>query len=163
MITLLPIISIALLGIYAYLMRPQKIIVAEAGPTVQVTHNYQESKRFNVPYEKIKLDNGETIDTRDFIRVYVDGKCMKSRRIKNGSQVLVEKIKNEEEFEKKVNPNDILLIYLKDKKIYKLRIFEKEKNEKELITYRYMNNSKHPSSKPHKKEDVVGVVKYIID
>ena len=159
------IFAITLLGIYTYLSRPQKVIVADAGPTRELTCEEQKGKSFYLPYQIIKTQQGMILNTHDYLRVKVDGKCMEPRGILDKSQILVEPLtkKQKEYFKKHVRLEDVLLIHLKDKDVYKLRILQNYDNEKELITYRYLSNGeKHRSSRNHRPEDIVGIVRYII-
>ena len=87
---------------------------------------------------------------------------MTKRGIPNGAQLLVEPIKNEEEFKQKVHPHDILMIYITDKKIYKIRELNHIEG-KEAFTFCYNpDGSIHNSSRTHKIDSVKGVVRYRI-
>ncbi len=158
----LPIVAILLLVVYVLLNRPQKIIVADAGPTRELTAKEQRKNDSYAHYSTIKLQPDKTLQTRDYIMVKVDGKCMEPRGIKDKCIVYVKPLDKNIYFKKQVKLEDVLLIYLHDKGVYKLRILQNYDNEKQLITYRYMNNGeKHISSRTHNPNDVVGVVKYI--
>jgi len=160
---ILSIIAILLLVAYFILNHPQKIIVADAGPTQELTDKEQRKNDILRPYQSIKLQSGTIINSRDYIRVKVDGHCMEPRGINDKSQVLVLPLNNKESFKKQVRQGDVLLIYLHDKKVYKLRILENYDNERQLITYRYENGQKHRSQRNHNPNDVIGVVKYILE
>lgn len=158
----LSLVAIMLLIVYVLLNRPQKVIVADAGPTRELTAKEQRKHDSYSHYTTIRLQSGKSLQSRDYICVKVDGKCMEPRGIKDESTVYVFPINKAENFKKQVRLEDVLLIYLKDKRVYKLRILQNYDNERQLITYRYSNNGeKHLSSRTHKPEDVVGVVKYI--
>lgn len=160
---ILSIIAILLLIAYFLLNRPQKVIVADAGPTKKLTDKEQRANDELRPYQFIRLGSGKNINSRDYMRVKVDGHCMEPRGIKDGCQVLVLPRNKNEQFKKQVKLGDILLIYLHDKKVYKLRILENYDNEKQLITFRYENGQKHRSQRNHNPDDVLGVVKYILE
>lgn len=160
-----PICAIILLLLYALLNRPQRIIIADAGPTRELTGKEQNAKKTYTPYQIIYTPHGNLINTRHYLRIKVDGKCMEPRGILDKSQILVEPLTETQRtyFKKYVRLEDVVLIHLKDKDVYKLRILQNYDNEKELITYRYLSNGeKHRSSRNHRPEDVVGIVRYII-
>ena len=100
----------------------------------------------------------------EYQRVIVHGHCMEPRGIMDCSQLWVKSINREKDFSLQVKHDDILLIYLSDKNIYKLRIFDKYLDNDRLLTYRYNPKTKErvDSSIPHKRESVVGVVKYAV-
>ena len=161
----LVILAIFLLILYAFINRPQKIIVADAGPTQSLTSKEQKAKTQYLPYQIISTSHGKIIDTHKYYRVLVDGKCMEPRGIKDKSQILVEPLTKEQKkyFRKYVKLENVLLIYLKDKDVYKLRILQNYDSLEQLITYRYLSNGeKHRSSRNHRPEDVVGIVKYVM-
>ncbi len=88
---------------------------------------------------------------------------MEPRGIKDKSIVFVQPLSKKENFKKQVKAEDVLLIYLHDKGVFKLRILQNYDNEKQLITYRYKDDgTKHLSSRNHNPDDVKGVVKYVI-
>ena len=166
---LLVILSLFLLSVYAFINRPQKVIVADAQLTYSSTSKEQKEKITYLPYQNLCTPQGKVIYTLNYIRVLVNGTCMAPRGIMNGRQILVELLKEEQKlyFKKYVKTEDVLLIHLKDKDVYKLRIlqnYEKnDKNDDELITYRYLpNGDKHRSSRNHRPADVVGVVRYVL-
>lgn len=88
---------------------------------------------------------------------------MEPLNIKSGDILLVKKFDKKEDLSAMIRQGDILLIYLSDKKIYKIRAFGGYRDaEKSLLnTYRFDDNrQKKDSSKPHRKEDIVGRVEY---
>lgn len=161
---LLPLTLILLLLICWRLnYKQQQVIVADAGPTLELTAQEQEEKSFSVNYRVSKMPNGDIVDTRDYIRVYVDGGCMENRGIPNKSQVLVYPLNNDVDFKKQVKIGDVLLIRLHDKGVHKLRILKNYDDPNQLITYRYENGHEHQSKRNHNPNDVMGVVKYIVN
>ena len=157
--------EILLFSLYVVVNRMQKVFTADAGPTHTLTSKEQKSRTIYLPYQTICTSHGKQINTRNYLRVKVDGKCMEPKGISDKSQILVEPLTENQRtyFKKYVRLEDVLLIHLKDKDVYKLRILQNYDNEKELITYRYLSSGeKHRSSRNHKPEDVVGVVRYII-
>jgi hypothetical protein len=158
------IVAIALLGIYVLLNRPQKIILADAGSTHRLTGREQRQKDSFHPFRNISLQAGKILQSRDYICVKVDGNCMEPRGIKNNSIVYVLPLNKKEHFKKQVRAEDVLLIYLPDKNVYKLRILQNYDNKKQLITYRYdENGKKYISSRSHHPDNVRGVVKYVME
>lgn len=106
---------------------------------------------------------GNVIDTRDMIQVITNGICMVPRGISDGDRLLVQRINPEKPLETQIKHDDMLLIYLKDKDITKIRIFDEYNPERELLTYRYTKEGKrHDSSLPHRRESIVGIVRYNI-
>ena len=158
------IIAIVLLAIYVFLNRPQKIILADAGSTRKLTGREQRKKDSFRPFQNISLQAGKILHSRDYICVKVDGSSIEPRGIKNNSIVYVLPLNRKEHFKKQVRAEDVLLIYLPDKNVYKLRILQNYDNKKRLITYRYNEDGKkHISSKSHHPDNVRGVVKYVME
>ena len=153
---------VGLIALYIFINRPQRVIVADAGPTRKLTAKEQKRKSFFTFSQSALCSNKGVMNTRNFIRVYVDGTCMEPRGIKDGAQVLVKPLDKKLDFNAQVKEEDVLLIHLHDKKVYRLRILQDTTDINSLVTYRYKDGVKHNSSRNHKHDDVVGVVKYII-
>lgn len=138
----------------------ETVIAVEAGATSKVSSAHINDKSFKAPKCVYKI-NGEIIDSSKYIRLIVQGDCMSPRGIINGNQLLALKINNLEELNKNLHPNDIVLIYLEDIKLYKIRVF-KEFKENNLITYYFNNGDAKESSKPHSLQSIKGIIKYRI-
>ena len=113
----------------------------------------------------IKLNNGSYINSHDFIRIIISGDCMVPRKILSGEEWLVKPIKKGTQIVEQISPHDILLIYLRDKNVYKIREFKQINANAPLMLDTFYYNSDgtiHPSSKPHSVNSVIGVVKYSI-
>lgn len=139
----------------------ERVIVAEAGKISDMSDTYQPYVFMNSVNINMRERHGIAIPL-DYQRVFVHGHCMEPRGIRDCSQLLVKSIDVNKDFSLQVKHDDILLIYLPDKNIYKLRVFDKYLDDNNLITYRYNPQTKAriDSSLPHKRENVVGVVKY---
>ena len=161
-INYLPLLGILLLCMYVFLFYPQRVYVADAGPTKELTAWQQLIKNYLMPYQYVQIAKGVYVNSRDYIRVLVDGKCMGPKGIKDKSQVLVEPLHKDEDFKSQVNLEDVLLIRLPDKKVYKLRILQEYTSDNKLVTYRYEKGEKHMSSRTHSTDDVIGVVRYAV-
>lgn len=164
-------IGIALLGIaiplMAYLLMrtptkttKEKVIVAEAGKLSEMQADYVPFVYMN-PIQLRAADN-TILDTTNLIRVLVHGCCMVPVGIMDGNQLFVEKINKNKAFSLQVKHDDIMLIYIKDKNVYKLRVFDKFGNDENLVTFRYNQETGEIqySSRPHTRESVIGIVRY---
>lgn len=166
MIVLSIIVSIASAGIALVSMlllnKQEKVIIAEAGDTGTIVNRKKSKNIIHMRPITIKDNKGNTIDKSNLLRVLVDGKCMERKGIKDGTQLYAKVINSEVKLSKQISQGDILLIYLDDKNIFKLRVFDKME-EGALVTYRYNNiGERKNSSKPHKPESIKGVVRYIV-
>ena len=159
---LLPLLIIVLIILNLY-NRYQRVYVADAGPTKELTALGQIVKNFFMPYQNARLEDGSLVNTHEFIRVLVDGKCMEPRGIMDKSHVLVQRIMCDKDFKEQVNIGDVLLLRLHDKKVYKLRILNNFDDINQLETYRYQNGRPHRSSRNHNPKDVIGIVRYIVN
>ena len=144
------------------LTKKVKVIVAEAGKISEMGEDYQPYVYMN-PIVLSDVNN-EKIDSENLLRVLVHGHCMEPIGIMDGAQVFAEKIIKSKDFSMQAKYGDVLLIYLEDKNMFKLRIFEKYNQDKDLITYRYdqKTRQKRYSTNPHTIDSVVGVVKFKI-
>ena len=107
--------------------------------------------------------NGRYVNTRDYIRIVVHGNCMKSRNIQDGEEWLVEPLDKQKPFRSQIKEKDVLLIYLKDEDLYKIREFEGFNADGSLQTFYYESDgTKHSSSRPHAAGTIQGVVRYAI-
>ena len=134
----------------------------EAGPTAEMTAKELARYSFYDRRRELKDQNGNLIDRTHLERVIVKGGCMTRRGIPNGAQLLVDPINNEVEFNQKVHPHDILMIYIADKDIYKIRELDHiEGTEAHTFCYN-PDGSRHDSSRSHQVNSVKGVVRYRI-
>lgn len=167
MIVLSIIVSIASAGIVLVSMlllnKQEKVIIAEAGDTGAIVNRKKSKNIIHMRPITLKDDNGNPIDKTNLIRVLVDGKCMERKGIKDGTQLYAKAINHSIKLSKQISQGDVLLIYLTDKNIYKLRVFDKIGGGT-LATYRYDINTgeRKNSSKPHRPESVIGVVQYLL-
>ena len=143
-----------------FLTQKEKVIVAEAGKISEMGKDYQPYVYMN-PIQLCGVNNVK-INSEDLLRVLVHGHCMEPIGIMDGSQVFAAKINKTKEFSLQAKHDDVLLIYLEDKNMFKLRIFEKYNQDKDLITYRYdqKTRQKRYSTNPHTIDSVIGVIKF---
>ena len=140
--------------------RKDTVLGVEAGPLPGGDCALPEKKEGS---KVIRLTDGRYINTRDYIRIMVYGGCMRPRNILNGEEWLVERINKLKPLEKQIRERDVLLIYVADKNLYKIREFKKFNEDGSLATFYYEDNgTEHPSSRPHTRESVCGVVRYAI-
>lgn len=151
-------------GLYGYLCykkgNAETVIAVEAGSTGKVSPRWINSKSFKAPRCQYKV-NGETIDSSMYMRLVVEGNCMTPRNIFNGDQLLALKVNSIEELRRELQPNNIVLIYLNDIDLYKIRIFDSFDGD-DLLTYYYENGKRKDSSRPHSIHSIKGIVKYAI-
>lgn len=111
----------------------------------------------------IQLPNKSYASTRSFYRIFIIGECMEKIGINQNEEWLASKLNKRKKVTEQITPGDVLLIYLKDKNIYKIRRFDHLNEKGFLETYSYNpDGSVHMSSKPHDPMSVMGVVKYKI-
>ena len=138
------------------------VLCVEAGPMTGVSAEELRRKSFYATRADLQ-DHGKTVSTRNMIRIVVNGDCMKPRNITEGTQLYVEKIAKDSDIKGKIAKGDILMLYLSDTKKYKIREFKEFTPEGALDTFYYNpDGSEHPSSRPHHRGTLVGVVKYRI-
>lgn len=138
------------------------VLCVEAGPMTGVSAEELRRKSFYATRAELQ-DHGKTVSTRNMIRVVVNGDCMKPRHIEEGTQLYVEKIAKDADVKGKISQGDILMLYLPDTKKYKIREFKSFTPEGAMSTFYYnADGSEHLSSQPHKRDTLVGVVKYRI-
>lgn len=138
------------------------VLCVEAGPMTGVSAEELRNKSFYATRAALQ-DHGKIVSTRNMIRVVVNGDCMKPRNIEEGTQLYVEKIAKDADVSDKIKQGDILLLYLPDTKKYKIREFKSFISEGTMNTFYYnVDGTEHPSSQPHRRETLVGVVKYRI-
>ena len=143
---------------------PEWIECVDAGPVSSVDPQELHSRVKFEPMGIFRTEDGKLLTSADYQRITVSGNCMGPREeIRSGQDLLVEKIKDGRDLSLK--KGDILLIHVPDKNIYKIRAYEKktDKDPNVYETYYYDEaGNKVPSSKPHKKDYVQGVVRYIL-
>ena len=132
----------------------------DAGPTKDVTAEFLKEKSFYDERKIVRDQNDKIVDTHNMMRIVVQGDCMKPKGIFSGDQLLVEKIDRKKTFEEQIKKGNIVLIYLADKGIYKIRIFEDYEEDGSLKTYHYIENKRRNSKYPHKRNCVLGKVVY---
>ena len=154
---------IVALAFYAYCnlkLRKDYVMGVEAGTTKGVSAEELKRISFSTKHKIVKDRKGNIIDPDSIIRIYVDGNCMKPLNINNGDQLIAIRIDKSRALKTQIKENDVLLIHLKDSGINKIRAFEKFDGD-ELKTFWYEENgNKHPSSKNHSPESILGIVKY---
>ena len=132
----------------------------EAGPMEGVSAEDLRKKSFYAPRVYLK-NNGVLQPKEKLIRVVVNGDCMRPRNIVEGTQLYVKKISKKADVSKVIQKGDILMLYLADSKKYKIREFKEFTEEGAFRTFYYNSDgSEHISSHPHKRNTLVGVVKY---
>lgn len=158
------IILLAVVVIYAYFNiisgKQEFVQCVEAGPTLAINAKRLKELSFYDRHRTIQKTDGQEIDTSGMIRIVVKGNCMRPKNIESGAQLLVKKISEKESICNQIKKGDILLIYLSDNDIYKIRVFDRYEGE-DLVTYRYDDNGRRQdSSRNHKESSIIGIVKY---
>lgn len=137
------------------------ILAVEAGPT-----EYADTTKFvhaSSMAMTIQLLDGRYINSHDYIRIHVNGNCMKQRNILSGEEWLVKPVDKKQSPQSQLKQRDVLLIYIEDKNLYKIRELDSFGSNNQLKTFWYDDNdNKHESSQLHRWESVIGVVKYAI-
>lgn len=142
---------------------PERIECVDAGPVSSVDPQDLHSRVKFEPMGIFRSEDGKLLTSADYQRITVSGNCMVPRGICSGQDLLVEKIKDGRDLSLK--EGDILLIHVPDKNLYKIRAYEEKTDENPNVykTYYYDEaGEKKYSSKPHKKDYIQGVVRYIL-
>ena len=159
------IVFIAVLAFYAYAnmkLKRDYVICVEAGDSEEANPQELRNASHYTPHRIIRDKNGRIVNTSKMLRIKVSGNCMKPYGIESGDELLVKKISKDKVLDDYIQQNDILLIYLSDKRMYKIRAFDRFENGS-LKTYRFLDNGERKDSrKLHSRESVVGVVEYKI-
>lgn len=156
-------IFLAICIAYGYprtISRNDVVYSASAGSSDE-PHNSAGPTVFSEKSAVIKLPDGTYANTRSFHRIRINGTCMSPIDINHGDEWLAIKINPKKDLSSQIKHNDVLLIYLADTNRYKIRRVKKFIDEKTLDTYSFNpDGSEHQSSRPHKADSIMGVVKY---
>lgn len=106
--------------------------------------------RYYIGEENIDLSGSK------YIRLSVVGKGLEERDIKDGVQVLALKL-DKKEIKEYLKPKDIILIYVKEIKLYKIRIFKSYEDDL-AVTYLYKDKDKIYENYP--VSSIKGIIKY---
>lgn len=153
------------MALYAYVNicvgKREYVQCVDAGPTEGITAEMLKEKSFYDENRIVRDQNNKIVDTHKMIRVIVQGRCMEPKGIYTNDQLLVKKIDRNKPLEEQIKEDDILLIYLADNGIHKIRIFEGYEKDGRLKTYHYTDDgNKRKSKYPHKRNSVLGKVVY---
>lgn len=159
------IVFVIVVAFYAYCnmgLKRDYVICVEAGDSEEANPQELNNASYYVPHRIIRDKNGRIINTSNMLRIKVSGNCMRPYGIESGDELLVKKIGKDECLDNVIQQNDILLIYLSDKRMYKIRAFDRFE-EGSLKTFRFLDNCERKDSrKLHTRESVVGKVEYKI-
>lgn len=157
-------IFLTVAGLYGFLCyrkgNAEEVTAVEAGATAKVSPEWINSKSFKAPRCRYKV-NEEVLDNSLYMRLIVEGNCMMPRGIASGDQLLALKVNDIKDLKKELRSGNIVLIYLEDINLYKIRIFDKFEGNN-LITYYYENGERKNSSRPHSASSIKGIIKYAI-
>jgi len=138
----------------------ETVTAVEAGTMAKASSEWINSKSFKSPKCQYKI-NGEIIDSSLYMRLVVEGNCMVPRGIASGDQLLALKVNDIEELRKELQHGNIVLIYLEDINLHKIRVFDRFEGDN-LMTYYFENGKRRDSSRPHSINSIKGIVKYAI-
>lgn len=159
--------AISFFALVLYILsRPEQVLCVDAGPVADANIQVLNSKTKDCKTIYLKSSTSKLSPSRYF-RVLVEGNCMEPLGILTGSVLIVEKIEGKDKLKRELRPGDILLITLEDKKISKIRVYNREVDNEEggepmLETFYYENTKPKKSSQNHKYENVHGVVRYLL-
>lgn len=164
-VNVVAIVMLALLIGYYYFsykrINSDYVQCVEAGGLKNVSESSQKNKSFRTrPLSFRVRESHQKIDSSQYIRIIVKGWCMKPRGIEDGDQLLVESI-NPNDAKGRLHAGDIVLLYVPEKRVYKIRELETIKDD-ELVTFYYKEGNKQYSSTNHKLSMVRGVVRFKI-
>ena len=154
---------VIVLGFYAYSnlrLRKDYILTADSEPSKNLTPDEAKKLSYYRKHKIYKDTEGGTIDPKDMIHIFVSGSSLSPCNIESGDELIVMKTDDSIPLIKQIKENDILLLYLDDIHIHKLRRFSSFEGEN-LITYYYDSEGHQRMSPiPYKPESVLGVAKY---
>ena len=154
---------VLVLGFYAFAnlkLRKDFVMGVEAGTTKGVTADELRRASYSVKHRVVKDRKGNVINPDSIIRIVVEGNCMRPLRINSGDEMIAIKIDNKRPLDEQIKPNDVLLIHLADKGIKKIRAFEAFEGRNLKTFWFEEDGQKHPSSKVHTPESILGIVRY---
>lgn len=135
------------------------VIETEAGDT----SNCKPLSTFGAPSRIIRMKDGTVVRSSDFLRIVIRGGCMAPRGILNGEEWLAVPVNRKNDIKSQIKEKDVLLLYIEDKKIYKIRELREFLGDGMLRTgYYNSDGTEHDSSREHSAEQVMGVVRYSI-
>ena len=161
MVVLVLVVALILAGYAIMSMSLSKrafVQCVEAGPSSTVTARELRRRSFYVPNRTILERKGQPLDSDKYIRVVVKGDCLKPRNIVDGDRLIVQRI--DDEVMQSIHEGSIILIYLSDTSVYKIREVKSVECDGFNTQYYLENGSVQESSKPHNRECVVGLVKF---
>ena len=171
-VIILTAVFIIVIALYAYLnvqfrqegqLNSQErdyVMCVEAGDTDCITAEDLKEASYYIKHQPVRDYSGRIINNPNTIRIKTKGDCMVPIGINNGDKLLVRCIDRNEPLSTQIEHGDVLLIHIKDNGIYKIRIFDAYDDNGNLLTYRYKDNVRKNSSRPHSVDSVVGVVRY---
>lgn len=136
------------------------VMCVEAGDTDCITAEDLKESSYYIKHQPIRDYSGHIINDPNTIRIKTKGDCMVPIGINNGDELLVHLIDRDKPLAKQIEHGDVLLIHIQDNGINKIRIFDTYDDKGNLLTYRYKDNVRKNSSRPHSVDSVVGVVRY---
>lgn len=112
----------------------------------------------------VRLPDGTYTNTRKYYRIRINGSCMTFQDINDGEQWLAKKVSQKKSLRSQVAEGDVLFIHLKDTDRYKIRRVKRFVDDDTVDTYSYdKEGNEKPSSKPHRKEVILGKVAYRLE
>lgn len=155
---------VIVLGFYAYSNNRLRKDFVLAGDSQSEGNLSQEEVKEISYYDKHKVykdEDGNTINPNSMTRLFVVGNGM-SPRINSRDQVIVIKIDKNRPLNEQIKRDDILLIYLEELGIYKLRAFY-EFHGQNLLTYYFVGKERRFSTRLYKPESICGIAKFKIN
>jgi hypothetical protein len=149
-------------SLYSKSKKEESVILAEAGSVSNASEGVVLVPHMPRKLVRISKDRLVRTDDPNYIRIVIGGTCMTPKQVLQNEDWLAEKI-NLVKDKNKIHEGNIVLIYLKDKDMYKIREFIKYDGNGDLLTQYYNADEEAvPSSKPHTKESVKAVLRYQI-
>ena len=134
------------------------VLCVEAGPMDGMNAELLKRKSYKTSRKPLYSPDGELLSS-EYFRVLVNGNCMKPRKISHDNEVIARRFTPN----LNIRERDVVMIYIEDSGMYKLREVRKVEGEI-LYTIRYdADGNEIPSSKPHHINQVKDIVKYKID
>ena len=141
----------------------EKVISVEAGPVTNSNAKGFDLASYTTTSRPIIDERGKSINIDNTLRISVNGNSMRPAGIRNGDELIVQKIDKAMELSKQIKKGDILLIFSKESGVNKIRVFDGFNGDGSVITYRFENEDKIYSTHPYDQSNIIGVVKYLIE
>ena len=155
---------VVILGFYAFsniILKKDYVIAGDAFSSRNLTHDEIKDLSSYKKHKIFKDTNGNIINPKNMIRMVVSGNSMSPLRINSGDEIIALKIDKKKPLDQQIKKDNLVLIYLNDIGIYKIRAFHSFDGNNKLLTYYYNEYGEKVMSKVgYSPDSIRGIVKY---